>query len=85
MNFTFRFCKNFFLENNFIKNQNEQTLFCITLPFAGTFVSGLSTAKFIKENCSNALVAIGGGFANTELRNLQDSNFGNFFDFCHRG
>ena len=70
-----------FLENGLTKNQTEQTLFCITLPFAGTFVSGLSTAKFIKENCSNALVCIGGGFANTELRNLQDSNFGSFFDF----
>ena len=70
-----------FLENGLTKNQTEQTLFCITQPFAGTFVSGLSTAKFIKENCSNALVCIGGGFANTELRNLKDSNFGKFFDF----
>lgn len=73
-----------FLENNLIQNQNaetEQTLFCITLPFAGTYISGLTTAKFIKENCKNALVCIGGGFANTELRTLQDSNFGKYFDF----
>ena len=81
INFYIPLLQKIFLENGLTKNQTEQTLFCITLPFAGTFVSGLSTARFIKENCSNALVAIGGGFANTELRNLQDSNFGNFFDF----
>ena len=71
----------YFLEYKNQIQENEQTLFCITLPFAGTFIPGLFTAKYIKQNLNNTLIAVGGGFANTELRELKDSSFGNFFDF----
>lgn len=60
----------------------EPTLFCITVPFPGTFVSALYTAKLLKEKFGNkVLIAFGGGYINTELRTVQEKNLFNYCDF----
>ena len=59
----------------------EPTLFCITVPFPGCFEAALYTAKIIREQCkNNALIVFGGGYINTELREISEKGI---FDYCH--
>lgn len=54
-------------------HSDEQTLFCISVPFAGTFLPSLYTARFIKQKYGeDTLVSLGGGYVNTELRNFEN-------------
>ncbi len=60
---------------------NEKNLVCISVPFAGTFASALYTGKFLKEKFgSKIFVCIGGGFVNTELREMKDSAISKYID-----
>ena len=62
-------------------SKNDRTLVCISIPFAGTFLPALYTARFIKEKMSSAaFVCIGGGFVNTELREAKDPALANYID-----
>jgi len=49
-------------------------LICISVPFAGTFLPALYTARYFKE-CfgEKVFISMGGGFVNTELRDANDS------------
>jgi len=69
-----------FLEK--IKIEEEQkTLICISLPFAGTFVPGLYIAAFLKEKLGDkSFISIGGGFVNTELREADDKALAKYID-----
>ena len=63
-------------------SRDEETLFCISLPFPGTVAAALCTANFIKKEFgSNAIVSFGGGFINTELRNTEEKNLFEYIDF----
>ena len=58
----------------------ENTLFCISVPFPGCFVSALYCAGLIKKIYGKkAFVSFGGGYINTELRDLSEKRL---FDFC---
>lgn len=58
------------------------TLFCISVPFPGTFASAVYTARFIRERYgSNAVIGLGGGYVNTELRSLNEKKLFRYFDF----
>ena len=51
----------------------DNFLVCISIPFAGTFLPALYTARWFKQNFGDkAFVCIGGGFVNTELREARD-------------
>lgn len=64
-----------------IKSDKEKTLICISIPFAGTYVPGLFTARFIKQRYKEAVfVCIGGGFVNTELREIREPALANYID-----
>lgn len=64
-----------------IKNKKEKTLICISIPFAGTYVPGLFTARFIKQNYKDSVcICIGGGFVNTELRDIREPALANYID-----
>ena len=59
----------------------EKVLVCISIPFAGTFTPALYTAAFLKKCYGEKIfIAAGGGFVNTELREIQDAAFGKYFD-----
>ncbi|HAH62686.1 MAG TPA: radical SAM protein [Treponema sp.] len=60
----------------------EPALFCISVPFPGTLAAALFTAQYIKLRCSaDAVVALGGGYVNTELRNVHETRLFRYVDF----
>ncbi len=60
--------------------QMQDTLFCISVPFPGCFVSALFCAREIKNLFGKkAFISIGGGYVNTELRDVKEKRL---FDFC---
>lgn len=59
----------------------QPKLVAISVPFPGNLHSAFRAAQWIKQNCPGVKVAMGGGFANTELRSLSDARVFEFFDF----
>ena len=59
----------------------QPKLVCFSVPFPGNLYAAFRCAKFIKENYQNIKTAMGGGFPNTELRELKDKRVFEFFDF----
>ena len=59
----------------------QPKLVCISIPFPGNLYSAFRCAQFIKTNFPNIKIAMGGGFPNTELRELKDKRVFEFFDF----
>jgi hypothetical protein len=56
-------------------------LICFSVPFPGNLYSAFRCARAIKANFPNLKIAMGGGFPNTELRDLKDVRVFEFFDF----
>jgi hypothetical protein len=56
-------------------------LVAITVPFPGNLYSALRCGQWIKQHFPHIKIAMGGGFANTELRSLTDARVFEFFDF----
>ncbi len=52
-----------------------------TVPFPGNFLGALYAAKITKEISPQTKVIVGGGFINTELRELSDKRVFEFFDY----
>ena len=63
-----------------LKNINPK-LVCISVPFPGNLYTSLRCGQWIKKNYPDVKVAMGGGFANTELRSLSDARVFEFYDF----
>jgi hypothetical protein len=59
----------------------QPKLVCFSVPFPGNLYSAFRCAQFIKSNYPNIKNAMGGGFPNTELRELKDKRVFEFFDF----
>jgi len=62
-------------------SQVQPQLVCISVPFPGNLYTSLRCGQWIKKNYPNIKVAMGGGFANTELRSLSDPRVFDFYDF----
>ncbi len=56
-------------------------LVCFSVPFPGNLYSAFRCAQHIKTKYPEIKIAMGGGFANTELRSLNDPRVFDFFDF----
>lgn len=56
-------------------------LTCFSVPFPGNLYSAFRCAQFIKTHYPQIKTSMGGGFPNTELRDLKDSRVFEFFDF----
>ena len=63
-----------------VKEVNPK-LVCISVPFPGNLYTSLRCGQWIKKHYPNVKVAMGGGFANTELRSLSDARVFEFYDF----
>jgi radical SAM superfamily enzyme YgiQ (UPF0313 family) len=62
--------------------QNVQPkLVALSIPFPGNLYAGLRCGQWIKQNFPSAKVVMGGGFPNTELRQLNDARVFEFVDF----
>lgn len=59
----------------------QPKLVCFSIPFPGNLYSAFRCAKFIKANYPHIKIAMGGGFPNTELREVKDPRVFEFFDF----
>ncbi|MBK1896795.1 B12-binding domain-containing radical SAM protein [Chryseobacterium paridis] len=59
----------------------QPKLVCFSIPFPGNLYSAFRCAQYIKENFPHIKTAMGGGFPNTELREVKDSRVFEFFDF----
>lgn len=53
----------------------------ITLPFPGNLYAGLKCAQFIKKHFPHIKIIAGGGFVNTELRDLSEPAIFDYLDF----
>lgn len=67
------------LHNKIIKIQPK--LVAISIPFPGNLYSGLKCGQYIKANFPSIKIALGGGYANTELRSISEKNVFNYIDF----
>ena len=56
-------------------------IIAVSVPFPGNLYAGFRCAQFVKNNYPHIKVALGGGFANTELRSISDARVFNYFDF----
>ncbi|MFK8164486.1 MAG: radical SAM protein, partial [Lewinella sp.] len=56
-------------------------LVCFSVPFPGNLYSAFRCAQWLKANYPNIKTAMGGGFANTELRSVSDARVFEFFDY----
>ncbi len=56
-------------------------LVLLSVPFPGNLYSSFRCAQFIKKNFPDIKIAMGGGFPNTELRDVKDQRVFEFFDF----
>jgi hypothetical protein len=59
----------------------QPRLICFSVPFPGNLYSAFRCAQFIKKHFPTIKIAMGGGFPNTELRDLKDTRVFEFFDF----
>jgi hypothetical protein len=59
----------------------QPKLVCISVPFPGNLYTSLRCGQWLKKYFPNIKVAMGGGFANTELRSLSDKRVFEFYDF----
>ncbi len=53
----------------------------ISVPFPGNLYAAFRCAQWIKQHHPTVKIAMGGGFANTELRSLSEPRVFEFFDF----
>lgn len=56
-------------------------LILISVPFPGNLYAGFRSAQFLKSKFPTAKISMGGGFVNTELRDLTDARVFNYVDF----
>jgi len=59
----------------------DPKLVVLSIPFPGNLISALKCGQFIKKKYPHIKIVFGGGFPNTELRNLEDKRLFEFTDF----
>ncbi len=59
----------------------QPAMVAISVPFPGNLYTSLRCGEWIKKNHPSIKVAMGGGFANTELRSLSDPRVFEYYDF----
>jgi len=66
--------------SNRMKEINPK-LVALSVPFPGNLYTSFRCGQWIKANYPNVRIAMGGGFANTELRSVSDKRVFEFYDF----
>ena len=59
----------------------QPKLVALSVPFPGNLYTSLRCGQWIKKYYPEVKIAMGGGFANTELRSLSDARVFEFYDF----
>ncbi|MBU3575349.1 radical SAM protein [Polynucleobacter sp. UK-Mo-2m-Kol15] len=61
--------------------KHQPTLVLLSVPFPGAMYAALRIAQTIKNNYPNIKIGLGGGYVNTELRELTDPRIFDFVDY----
>jgi radical SAM superfamily enzyme YgiQ (UPF0313 family) len=61
--------------------RHAPTLVLVSVPFPGSVYAAFRIAQAIKAHDPNIVLALGGGFANTELRDLAEPRVFDYFDY----
>ncbi len=61
--------------------EKQPKLVCFSVPFPGNLYSAFRCAQYIKTHHPDIKIGLGGGFPNTELREVNDKCVFSFFDF----
>lgn len=59
----------------------QPKLLLISVPFPGNLYSAFRCAQFVKKHYPDVKISMGGGFPNTELRDLKDKRVFEFLDY----
>lgn len=59
----------------------QPKMVALSVPFPGNLYAAFRIAQWLKKNYPHIKIAMGGGFANTELRSVSDARVFEFFDF----
>lgn len=59
----------------------DPKMVCVSVPFPGNLYSAFRIAQYLKKHYPDIKISMGGGFPNTELRDLKDVRVFEFFDF----
>jgi Radical SAM superfamily len=59
----------------------QPKMVCISVPFPGNLYSAFRIAQYLKKHYPDIKTCMGGGFPNTELRDLKDERVFEFFDY----
>ena len=61
--------------------KSQPDLICLTVPFPGNLYAALKVGQWLKQNHPSIKIAMGGGYANTELRSLKDPWIFDYLDY----
>ena len=59
----------------------QPDLITLSIPFPGNLYGGLRCAQYVRDARPDCAIAMGGGYPNTELRELSDARIFDFVDF----
>ena len=62
-------------------HDNKPRMVGFTVPFPGNLYSALRCAQWIKQNYPDVTIVMGGGYVNTELRQITDSKIFDYIDY----
>ena len=62
-------------------NKHQPDLVLLSVPFPGAMYAALRIAQTLKKNCPQMKIGLGGGYVNTELRELSDPRVFEFVDY----
>ncbi|MCF8241951.1 MAG: radical SAM protein [Melioribacteraceae bacterium] len=68
-------------ETNHLISKTKPDLVGFTIPFPGNLLGALVSAKHIRAINKNIKIVFGGGYVNTELRNISDAQIFNYIDY----
>jgi radical SAM superfamily enzyme YgiQ (UPF0313 family) len=60
---------------------HQPKLLALSIPFHGNLIAGLQCAKYVKENYPEIKISLGGGWVNTEIRQLNEPGLFTWVDF----
>ena len=62
-------------------NKHQPDLVLLSVPFPGAMYAALRIAQTLKKHCPQIKIGLGGGYVNTELRELSDPRVFEFVDY----
>lgn len=62
-------------------SRSKPDIVALSVPFPGNLICGLLCARYIKEHYPDTKIIMGGGYVNTELRNMSENGLFRYVDY----